>query len=204
MDISWLILIAVVVIAGVALAASKKKRNPAPPPAPTGMADWRIGPTVNGLNYSVGMPIRPTKTDDGVRIDFPDKFGHVNYMQLFDPPPLGDTLTLRYRFEGGPVYGAEAPNEPATVSCMIQRRGDDWRSVGFRFWSQMIPLTNGEREVVIPLTPEHWGDMLGAMDARDFSTTIRNPDNIGVTFGSPSAPTHGAFGTGQFTLLSLT
>ena len=191
-----------VVVGALAFFLVSRRKHATRSRGPIPASGWRIGPVVNGENQSRNMPAEPTMQGAGWFLDFPAN-GSVNYVQRFNGPPLGTSLTLRYRFEGGPVYGAEQPSEPATISLMLQRKGDDWIRPGYRWWSQMIPLVPGEHEVTVPLTVEHWGDMLDVPDARAFAASLRDLDNIGVTFGSAAAPTHGAFGSGRFTLLSL-
>ena len=177
---------------------TKKKKSAARGGGEVPDSGWRIGP----FDQSRNMPSSPTIEGDGWYVDFPAAPGSLNYVQWFSPPKLGESLTLRYRVGGGPVTAQEYP-EAGTVSLIIQRKGDNWRSAGYRWWAGMFPLTPGEHSVTVPLTVEHWGDMLGTPDAEAFAATLRDTWNIGVAFGSPGAPTHGVYGSGRFTLRSL-
>lgn len=164
---------------------------------------WRIGP----FDYSRNMPASPTMDGQGWYLDFPPAPGSVNYVQWFEAPSLvgKKELRLRYRLSEEPaVVPQEYPSEEATVSLIMQRKGDGWRSSGYRWWTGFYPLTPGEHEVVVPLSIESWGDMLGVPEAGAFAATIEDAWNIGVAFGSRGAPTHGVYGSGRFHLLELT
>ena len=169
-------------------------------PSKTG---WRI-------EHSPGMPARPVPDGDGWGFTFPtDPASHVHYVQNFNPPNLAGQLRVRFRVTGSGFVAQEHPSEPATVSLLIQRKGDDWtargKMAGHRWYSaQQVTLAEGEHTMAIPLDVAHWGDVYGGKASVLFSEALRHADNVGLVFGSPSGRGHGVYATGPatFTLLS--
>ena len=70
-----------------------------------------------------------------------------------------------------------------------------------RIW---VTLAEGEHTMTVPLLPEQWGGVYGGQPAALFYEALRNADNVGLVFGSPSGRGHGVYATGPatFTLLS--
>ena len=166
---------------------------------------WRI-------EHSPGMPDRPVPDGDGWGFTFPtDPASHVHYVQYFDPPELGlgKSIRVRFRVSGQGFTAQEWPDEHATVSLLIQRKGDDWTARGemaaYRWYSaQQVKLAEGEHTLVVPLEASYWGGVYGGQPAALFYEALRHADNIGMVFGSPSGRGHGVYATGPatFTLLS--
>ena len=164
---------------------------------------WRI-------EHSPGMPDRPVPDGDGWGFTFPaNPASHVHYVQNFDPPNLAGQLRVRFRVTGSGFVAQEHPSEPATVSLLIQRKGDDWTARGemaaYRWYSkEQVKLVEGEHSMDVPLFPEQWGGVYGGQPAALFYEALRNADNIGLVFGSPSGRGHGVYATtpATFTLLS--
>ena len=164
------------------------------------------------ITYSPGMPDRPVPDGDGWGFTFPtNPASHVHYVQNFDPPSLepGKSITVRFRVSNGVFVPQEWPDEPATVSLLIQRKGDDWTARGemaaYRWYSkEQVTLAEGEHTMTIPLDAAHWGGVYGGQPAALFYEALRNADNVGLVFGSPSGRGHGVYATGPatFTLLS--
>lgn len=184
----------------------KKPRQPAGP-------DWRIGPTINGRNHSVGMPASPTMQGQGWRFDFPtDPSRHVHYVQWFNPPSLVGKreISIRYRITGG-GFTPQQPDlrhKPARIGLLIQRRGDDWGELkeAYRWFSLAgESLAAGEFELTVPLTPEHWKSTLGKGTPGQFTTALHDLDNIAVLFGSDGGRGHGVYATkpSRFILQSI-
>ena len=171
----------------------------------TRKAGWHI-------EHSPGMPSRPVPDGDGWGFTFPTHPGsHVHYVQNFDPPYLepGKSIRVRFRVSGQGFTAQEWPDEPATVSLLIQRKGDDWTARGemaaYRWYSkEQVKLADGEHTMTIPLDAAHWGGVYGGQPAALFYEALRNADNIGLVFGSPSGRGHGVYATGPaaFTMLS--
>lgn len=163
---------------------------------------------------SPGMPKAPTVSGVGWWFNFPTKpSSHVHYVQDFEPPALrpGMTLTARFRIDGTTVFiPQERPTEIATVSLLIQRKGDDWSARGkyaaYRWYSgDQIALAPGEHVLSVPLTAEAFGDVYGGHDPQAFAEALANVENIGLVFGSPGGRGHGVYATqpSSFALLSI-
>jgi hypothetical protein len=163
---------------------------------------------------SPGMPKAPTVSGVGWWFDFPTKaYSHVHYVQDFQPPALkpGMTLTARFRIDGDAGFVAqESPLETATVTLLVQRKGDDWSARGkyaaYRWYSgEQIALAPGEHVLRVPLTADAWGDVYGGHDPRAFADALANVENIGLVFGSPGGRGHGvyALGSARFQLISM-
>lgn len=169
-------------------------------PSKTG---WRI-------EHSPGMQARPVPDGDGWGFTFPtNPASHVHYVQNFNPPNLAGQLRVRFRVTGSGFVAQEHPSEPATVSMLIQRKGDDWTARGemaaYRWYSkEQVTLAEGEHTMTVPLFPEQWGGVYGGQPASLFYEALRKADNVGLVFGSPSGRGHGVYATSPatFTLLS--
>lgn len=188
-----------VLAAVIGLLLYRRKRRSAP--------RWQI-------RYSPGMPKAPTVSGVGWWFNFPTKpSSHVHYVQDFEPPALrpGMTLTARFRIDGDAGFVAqERPTETATVTLLVQRKGDDWSARGkyaaYRWYSgEQITLAPGEHVLSVPLTAEHFGDVYGGHDPQAFSAALANVKNIGLVFGSSSGRGHGVYATAasRFTLISM-
>ena len=172
----------------------------------TRKAGWHI-------EHSPGMPSRPVPDGDGWGFTFPTHPGsHVHYVQNFDPPNLepGKSIMVRFRVSNGVFVPQEWPDEPATVSLLIQRKGDNWTARGkmasYRWFSgQQVTLAEGEHTMTLPLDVAYWGDVFGGKAPVLFSEALRHADNVGLVFGSPSGRGHGVYATGPatFTLLEF-
>ena len=185
------------------------------PPA----SGWEIGPVIRGRNYSVGMPLQPAPAGRGWAFDFPVgcDSGHVHYV-TYNPGSLTGArrLVVRYRVEARPgtrFIPEGMPQLPATVSFVIQRRGDNWSARGdyeyYRWYAPMHSVREigrGEHEVTIRLDDPMWGSVMG-MSAADhpekFEDALANAARIGLVFGSRSGRGHGVCATdpARFTLL---
>ena len=160
------------------------------------------------------MPKAPTAQGSGWYFDFPiTPSSHVHYVQDFEPPALrpGMTLTARFRIDGTTVFiPQESPAQKATVSLLVQRKGDDWSARGkyaaYRWYSgEQIALAPGEHVLRVPLTAEHFGDVYGGHDPQAFAAALANVKNIGLVFGSTGGRGHGVYATSvaRFTLVSM-
>ena len=153
------------------------------------------------IMYSPGMPDRPTMQGDGWHFDFPtDPASHVHYVQWFKPPSPVGALTARFTVTGSGFVPQEFPDRAATVSLLLQRRGDDWTARGamqsYRWYSsEVVTLAAGEFELTVPLDVAFWGDVNGFKDPVAFAATLADLDNIGLVFGSAGGRGHGVYAT---------
>jgi hypothetical protein len=174
----------------------KGKGKPTKAAKPSG---WRIGPTVNGRNLSVGMPASPTMQGTGWYFDFPPN-GSVHAVQGFGVPV---PTSLRYTVTGSGFTPTEYPDRPALVGLCLQRRGDDWsgkgKYQGYRWYHSLGPLRAGEFSVAVPLDPSAWADVQG-QQGPGFAETLADLDNVALVFGHASGFAHGVSGSGRFTL----
>ena len=139
--------------------------------------------------------------------DFPQSGKGVGYLQ-WRKPKLSGTITARFKIEGGPFVPQEFPDRQATVTLVIQRKGDDWQASeatrAHRWYSRrVVPLEAGDHELTVPLDVSHWGDVMGGQDPAAFAAALRDVDNIALAFGSAGGRGHGVYGAGRFTLLRL-
>ena len=192
--------IAVIAVAAWLLRSRRRKTAAA-------LSRWQI-------RWSPGMPDTPAPSGAGWWFDFPtNPRSHVHYVQDFEPPALrpGMTLTARFRIDGDPRFiPQERPTETATVTLLVQRKGDDWSARGkyaaYRWYSgEQIALAPGEHVLSVPLTAEHFGDVYGGHDPQAFAEALANVENIGLVFGSASGRGHGVYATqpSSFSLLSI-
>ena len=177
------------------LAVAYLLRRKRKPPASGWQFDrWTQGVTLRMVN---GLPA----------FDFPTQGRGVGYLQR-RRPELGGAITVRFRVEGGPFTAQEFPDRQATVTLVIQRKGDDWQASeatrAHRWYSrQVVPLEAGEHVLSVPLDVSHWGDVMGGQDPAAFAAALRDVDNIALAFGSAGGRGHGVCGAGRFELLSI-
>ena len=182
---------------------------------------WEIGPIIKGRNYSVGMPLQPEDTREGITFDIPnirERYGHVHYV-TFDPGSLrgARSITMRYRVDAAPgtrFVPQESTEEQAYMSLFFQRRGDSWNAKGpyehFRWYSpsdRKIPLRAGTHTVTFPLGGD-WISVYGKPSSQNpeaFRAALAQAGRVGFTFGSDSGRGHGVYATGRasFTLLDF-
>lgn len=194
--------LALAVVIGLLLYRKRGKRG-----TDGGNSRWQI-------RYSPGMPKAPIVQGSGWHFDFPTTpSSHVHYVQDFRPPAMlvGQTMTVRFRIEGAARFiPQESPAQKATVSLLIQRKGDDWSAKGkyqsYRWYSgEQVTLAQGEYALSVPLTAESWGDVYGGHDARAFADAIADCENVGLVFGSAGGRGHGVYATSaaRFTLIEM-
>mgnify|MGYP001211623105 CR=1 FL=1 len=167
------------------------------------------------FRWCEGMPKRPSRVGNGWSFTFPMQGqGHVNYVQWFTPPSLKNVRELHAYFtiEGSEFQTMEHfdPPHPATVTMIIQRRGDNGSAVGeyqsYRWYSkEMVKLMPGTYSLKIPLDVAHWGDIYNGHDDALFQKACQNVESIGLVFGSAGGRGHGVCATARctFTLLSM-
>lgn len=181
--------------------------------------DWEIGPIIRSKNYSVGMPLHPTPSRRGWQFDFPqpsERAGHVHYVTFRHGPLTGKrSISMRYRIDAAPgvrFVARETPQMPATISFVIQQRGDNWSGRGryesYRWYApaqSVREIAPGVYEMTARLDAE-WTSVMGksaASDPRGFREAIDNADRIGFVLGTHHARGHGVYATGPARLTLL-
>jgi hypothetical protein len=184
-------------------------------------AAWEIGPVIRSRNLSVGMPAHPAPAGRGWTIDFPfpaARAGHLHYVTFEYGPLAGKRrILVRYRVEAAPnarFVALQRPDEPATISLVFQRRGDNWSGRGrygsYRWYAPgaaVQPLAPGEHVMAVSLDGG-WTNVNGVPAAADrdgFAEAIADTQRLGLVFGSSSARGHGVFATApaRVTLISF-
>ena len=185
-------------------------------------ANWDIGPDVRGVNYSVGMPLKPTpnaKRGWSFAFPYPSRdAGHVHAITYNSGPLINASkIVMRYRIDAGPnvrFEPQETPGLQGTVSLYFQRQGDNWsakRKYDFYRWyspPSVRKLSRGEYEIVVSLTDPKWQSVHGKLapdNSEYFREALAQTKQIGIAFGGPSGFAHGVYSTGpaRFTLLEF-
>ena len=174
-------------------------------------SNWEIGPIIDGKNYSIGMPLRPTQTNDGWAIDFPLQGGSVHYV-TFKYGSLGNKsrIIMRYRIEADASVKFLPKCCPELLgigpTMYFQQKNDDWNREGGRWFATFNapwPIVSGEFELSIPLNG-NWTSVYtwsAQSNSVDFNTAKVNSERIGFTFGGGDGYGHGVYATGQARLV---
>ena len=158
---------------------------------------WTIGPVIDGINYSVGMPPRPSATD-GWSFEFPAPPGSVHYVTTAAPTmAIGQSISITFEVRGaGRLLAVQRVPKPGLLRLHIQREGDDWSGYGayqhYRFWSRPIKLSPGTQTLTVPLEPVHWTGVFGKKNRVGFEEAVANAALVGFSFGH-SAAGHGVY-----------
>jgi hypothetical protein len=150
---------------------------------------WSIGPQIGDKNYSVGLP----RTAAGSFDIGPTAEPHYVTKAT---GPLSDAAIIRFRYRiDGPADTTFTPC--ARVTPHFQKRGDDWKTEGYRWWATFAegPLTIGEHEIAAPLDGKWTGVYAGTTAETHpaaFSSAKANAVRVGFTFGDCESSGHGA------------
>ncbi len=191
-----------------------------PPPSVTRTPNnpsnpWTIGPIVNGVNYSAGMPAQPTANGDGTfSFDIPQDKPGVHGVTRPASESGRSQITLRFSVATAADFlEVDAPDGnplPGAVSLFLQRSGDDWGGPNsgkssYRFYSQPFVLVPGEHTLAVTLSPEAWTNVDGQQDAAGFAAALADLATVGIGFGRRFAM-HGVIATGpaRFTIHEYT
>lgn len=186
-------------------------------------ANWEIGPDVRGINYSVGMPLKPNPTGKrGWSFAFPypsRDAGHVHAVTYNSGPLINASkLVMRYRIDAARSIRfepQESPGQAGTVSLYFQRRGDNWSAKRkFEYYRWYIPagsvreISRGEHEIVVNLSDPNWISVMGKPASTNpayFREALAQTNQVGIAFGGPGGRAHGVYSTGpaRFTLLEF-
>ena len=169
-------------------------------------SNWEIGPIIDGKNYSVGVPIRPTQTTDGWAFDFPQAGGHVGYITYKYGSLNGKSrIIMRYRIEADPMVQFLPKCCPQLLgqgpTMYLQRDNDDWREEGGRWWATFNspwPIVPGEFELNIPLNANWTSVYTWTAEGKpsEFAKAKADAERIGFTFGGGDGYGHGTYATG--------
>lgn len=188
-----------------------------PTPTPTAAAAWEIGPIIDGVNRSVGMP----NSLQDLAFDFPQpdqNVGHVHYVTFRHGSLTGKSrITLRYRIDAAPgvqILPKDYPQLTSSITLYFQRRNDNWSAQGnyqyYRWYASaqtVRPLVAGENTITVSLndvwTPVLTGTSLDAPDA--FAAAKADADRVGFVLGGGDGLGHGVYATGmaRFTVIAF-
>ena len=193
--------------------------TPTPTPASTQStaSEWEIGPIIDGVSRSVGMP----RGLEGMSFEFPQPdqaTGHVHYITFRHGSLSGKSrITLRYRItaaDGVRIVPKDYPAQASTLTLYFQRRGDNWGAQGayqyYRWYASgqtVSPVVAGEYTVTVSLndvwTPVLTGNSLDAPAA--FASAKNDADRVGFVFGGGDGLGHGVYATGpaRFTIVGF-
>jgi len=150
--------------AAIALALVAGSAAPAAARVPGGARAWTIGPIIDGRNYSVGMPLRPSPGPAGsMVIDLPPPPASAHYVTFPHGSLAGKSrIVMSFRVEAAPgasIRAATAPGSPGMVTLYFQRAGDNWSGRGpfeaYRWYATFATRTlsgPGEYRIVAPLS----------------------------------------------------
>ena len=175
---------------------------------------WVIGPIIKGRNYSVGMPLHPTRGRNGSwHIDLPRHPGSVHYVTFPHGSLEGKSrIVMRYRIEAAPgvqVHASTAPGTPGIITPFFQRSGDNWSARGayetFRWYGTFATqqVTRGDHVIVAPLNA-NW-TAVERSSARThpaaFRDALTHAGQVGFVLGGGDGYGHGAYATGPARLV---
>jgi hypothetical protein len=172
------------------------------PHGPMIAESWEIGPVINGKNYSLNMPLRPTQDrDSSWYLEFGPESG-PHYVTFQHGSLVGKSvIRARFKIEGSPatrIWGKACPDQPSSLTLFFMRTDPDWRGDGGRWWATFAtfrPLEVGtEFEVVAPLDANWTSVMTMTRETgqREFEDAMANADRVGFTFGDCESFGHGA------------
>ena len=156
---------------------------------------WRIGPMIDGKNYSTGAV-------NGNVITVQD----VHYITR-PTGPLSGTLSVSFHLDA-PLTGTGCGTSPATATLYFQHKDDDWNTDGLRWWATFATVTldhAGDYTMTAPLDGP-WTSVLtktAATDPGDFANSKNNAGLVGITLGNCTGYGHGATGPATLTIASF-
>ena len=184
------------ILACLLLAGCDGDSPPSSPRAPT--AAWEIGPVIEGVNYSKGLPrhvagsfaISPTAEPHYVTRPISGLVGK-------------SSIRLRFKIDGAPgafIYGAPRSDGrecggASAVALYFQRAGDDWSGrPGWRWWHPVTARIReaGEGELTASLTDDRWASMGETGNAALFAKAKAEAVRVGFTFANCEGRGHGA------------
>lgn len=197
------------------VAASYSGAEAKAPAAGLNPSAWVVGPIINGRNYSLGVPLHPSRGPaGGWHIDLPQAPGSVHYVTFRHGSLAGKSrIVMRYRIEADPgvrIVPVTAPQMPSIITLYFQRGGDNWSGAGrfeayrwFATFASQSPITPGSHLIVAPLNG-NW-TAVQTSSARTnpaaFQDALANADQVGFVLGGGDGYGHGDFATGRARLV---
>ncbi|MCO5169187.1 MAG: protease complex subunit PrcB family protein [Planctomycetes bacterium] len=175
------------------------------PHGPMTAESWEIGPVINGKNYSLNMPLRPTQDRDRTwYLEFgPDSGPH--YVTFPHGSLVGKSVIRgRFKIEGAPgtrIWGKACPDQPSSLTFFFMSSDPDWYGDGGRWWATFAtkrPLEVGTEFEVVARLDANWTSVLTMSHEsgpREFEDALANADRVGFTFGDCESFGHGARAT---------
>ncbi len=185
---------------------------PAPTPAPSSSptlppggsinswGDWKLGPVINGQNYSVGVVCDP------VTGKFTWPVAAKGLDRWFTPGPhyltkpcngiQGRVIRVAYQVTGdGKFFGSVGGQSDFVYLCVFFRviPGDNWGATdGCRWWSEtQFPITPGSHTIEVSLDHSAWVSVMSKGNPGQFASALLTAGEIGVTFGNDEGRGHG-------------
>lgn len=172
-------------------------------------ADVPLEPSKWRIQFSEGVPSRPKPLDDGSEgawfFKFPGKKGHVNYVvvpyrQSLESKVIRMTVRIDM-LEGDPrfKYLDHSSSCPAPANVRPYVRSGDMSDEFGRWWSNPIniELQEGFYSIEVPVRPDMWSSVYGKFGdlnqntLREWRQAMRNPRQVGFTFGGGCFFGHG-------------
>lgn len=207
-------------LALVACTRGERLRPQPQPPGTTPAVEWTQGPPCIDDSGSCGVPLHPTRTDEGFVIDVPPEPRHVNYVTKPTGSLTGASrIRMRFRVEGGPIMATKPRGEgyPGMIYLYFERAGNDFTGGAeqnfYRWWApaSQTHLQAGEYELVASFD-DLWTAVSYGANICDESTANDDPDcrgpamyqaalasagRVGFTLGGGDGKGHGVHGPGR-------
>jgi len=172
--------------------------------------NWEIGPIINGVNYSVNMPLHPAKHKDGwvIEIPYPNaEAGSVHYVTMpVDSLEGKSKVSMNYRVEtdsGSVIFPTNFPKSPSILTLYFEREGlgwtekyEDWR--WYASFSKQSPISAGERKIEAKFD-QNWTAVLTSSRQNNpsaYNESLKNAGRIGFVLGGGDGLGHGVTSTG--------
>lgn len=207
--------IIILILVGIILLVSILNKNKSKDPVGTFVdamdpTNWQIGPIMDGVNYSVNMPLNPSKHPEGWVIEFPHPdavAGSVHYVTMPVGSLAGKTkVSMTYRVEtddGVIIYPTNFPGSPSIITLYFQRNNLGW-SVDFENWrwyatfSSKMPIVAGTNTLDAGFD-QNWTAVLTSSRDKNldaFNTSLADAGRIGFVLGGGDGYGHGVYSTG--------
>ena len=182
---------------------------------PVPATEWEIGPWINGVSRSQGMPRYMAKNPDGShQFTFPASIPGVHYVyRASGPMHVGDRLRLRAEITGNGEFepAGQGDIRPCDIQLGIERNDNTWNATDpfERIFTQASVVLKAPMTIdwEVPLTWEFWEGVVGHVrDEQKFKDCIARAKNVIMGFSGANFAGHGVFvvkGNASFILRSL-